>query len=128
MLLYPDSRNLLAFITQDGVFRYKRMAFGLSSAPSCFQKIMAPILAIYLDDILVHGTNATTHDEHLQKVFTALAEHHLMLNTDKCVFAASVIDYVGFRLSAGGMSPLQSNTEAIQRVPEPMSPAQVAMF
>ena len=92
------------------------MAFGLSSAPSCFQKIMASILAgipgvaIYLDDIVVHGINAVYHDERLQTVLTALAENHLTLNTDKCVFAASVIDYVGFRLSAGGISPFQSNT------------------
>lgn len=43
--LHPDSRNLTAFITHKGVFRYKRMAFGLCSAPSCFQKIMASILA-----------------------------------------------------------------------------------
>ena len=95
---------------------YKRMAFGLSSAPSCFKKIMASILAgipgvaIYLDDIVVHGINAVYHDERLQTVLTALAENHLTLNTDKCVFAASVIDYVGFRLSAGGISPFQSNT------------------
>ena len=87
--LHPDSRNLTAFITQDGVFRCKRMAFELSSASSCFQKIMASILAgipgvaIYLDNIIVHGINSATHDERLQKVFTALAEHYLMLNTDK---------------------------------------------
>ncbi|XP_062373903.1 uncharacterized protein K02A2.6-like [Sardina pilchardus] len=132
--LHPDSRNLTAFITHEGVFRYKRMAFGLSSAPSCFQKIMASILAgipgvaAYLDDIVVHGTTTAVHDERLHRVFKALAEHHLTLNGDKCVFGASVIEYVGFRLSAEGISPLHSNTEAIQRVPEPTSPAQVASF
>ncbi len=42
--LHPDSRNLTAFVTHIGVFRCTRMPFGLSSAPSCFQKIMYTIL------------------------------------------------------------------------------------
>lgn len=61
--LHPESRNLTAFITHKGVFHYKRMAFGLSLAPSCFQKIMGSIFAgipgapVYLDDIVVHGAS-----------------------------------------------------------------------
>ena len=100
---------------------FEGLAFGLNSAPSCFQKNhgLHPGWDPWrgLDDIVVHGINAATHDE-----------HHLMLNTDKCVFVASVINYVGFRLSAGGISPLQSNMEAIQCVPEPTSSVQVASF
>lgn len=59
--LSPTSRDLTAFVTHTGVFRYTRMPFGLSSAPSCFQKIMSSIFAgipgvsLYLDDIVVHG-------------------------------------------------------------------------
>lgn len=132
--LHPESRNLTAFITHRGVFRYKRMAFGLSSAPSCFQKIMASIfagipgVAIYLDDIVVHGATVEGHDERLHRVFSAMAKHHLTLNGEKCVFAAPAIEFVGFRLSAGGTYPLHSNTEAIHRVPEPTSASQVASF
>lgn len=132
--LHPDSRNLTAFITHKGVFRYKRMAFGLSSAPSCFQKIMAsvfagiPGVAIYLDDIVVHGATAESHDERLHSVFSAMAKHHLTLNSEKCVFATPSIEFVGFRLSAEGIYPLQSNTEAIHRLPEPTTAAQVASF
>ncbi len=59
--LHPNSRNLTAFVTHAGVFRYTRMPFGLSSAPSCFQKIMVSVLAgipgvaIYLDNVVIHG-------------------------------------------------------------------------
>ena len=108
--------------------------FGLSSAPSCFQKIMASIfagipgVAIYLDDIVVHGATVESHDERLHRVFSALAKHHLTLNGEKCVFAAPAIEFVGFRLSADGIYPLHSNTEAIHRVPEPTSATQLASF
>ena len=130
--LHPSSRNLTAFVTHVGVFRYTRMPFGLCSAPSCFQKVMVSVLAgipgvaIYLDDIVVHGPTTGVHDERLNRVFAALAKHTLTLNTEKCVLAVPEIEFVGFRLSAGGITPLQSNVDAIQAIPDPSSAAQVA--
>jgi len=35
-----DRKYLTAFITQEGVFQYYRMPYGLTSAPSAFQKIV----------------------------------------------------------------------------------------
>ncbi len=132
--LHPNSRNLTAFVTHAGVFRYMRMPFGLSSAPSCFQKIMVSVLAgipgvaIYLDDVVIHGPTPESHDEHLSRVFAALAKHKLNLNAEKCVFSAPTIEYVGFRLSADGVTPLQSNVDARLAIPEPSSAVQVASF
>lgn len=113
--LHEDSRNLTAFVTHMGLFRFKRIPFGLSSAPSCFQKIMSAVLAglpgtaMYLDDIVVHRKDMTTHDECLIQGFTALSRHNLRLNTEKCVFAVPAIDFVGLRVSSSGITPLQSN-------------------
>lgn len=45
--LHEDSKNLTAFITQKSLFRYKRVPFGLASAPSvpsAFQKMMQTVL------------------------------------------------------------------------------------
>ena len=88
------------------------MPFGLSSAPSCFQKIMVTIFAgipgvvVYLDDIVVYGATSSLRDDRLSKVLDVLARHNLTLNGEKCIFAASVIEFVGFRLTATGLSPL----------------------
>lgn len=76
----------------------------LSSAPSCFQKIMTTIfagipgVAVFLDDIVVHGATPVAHDERLARVLDVLARHTLTLNEEKCTFAAPVIEFVGFRL------------------------------
>ncbi|KAJ8346671.1 hypothetical protein SKAU_G00280720 [Synaphobranchus kaupii] len=132
--LHPDSRFLTAFVTHVGVFRYTRMPFGLSSAPSCFQKIMATIFAgipgvvIYLDDIVVHGATPAVHDERLARVLDVLASHNLTLNGEKCIFAVPAIEFVGFRVTADGLSPLHSNVEAVLNLPEPSCPAQLASF
>ncbi|XP_064482914.1 uncharacterized protein K02A2.6-like [Ornithodoros turicata] len=63
--LSPESRSLTTFITHEGLFRFKRVGFGLASAPSVFQKLMANLLngckgvLVYLDDIVrAHRTRA----------------------------------------------------------------------
>ena len=53
-----------------GLYEFKRMPFGLSRAPSLFQRLMDKVLwGIYLDDILVHSVDSDAHIIHLQAVF-----------------------------------------------------------
>ncbi|XP_062557023.1 uncharacterized protein LOC134221870 [Armigeres subalbatus] len=68
-----DSRDATTFITRRGLFRFKRLPFGLVTAPELFQKAMDEILSgcegtvWYLDDVLVEGNNLQEHDERLDK-------------------------------------------------------------
>lgn len=71
-----------------------------------------PGVVVFLDDIMVHGVTLATHNEYLARVLDVLARHTVTLNEEKCTFAALVIKFVGFRLSAEGLSPLHSNVEA----------------
>ena len=43
--LEEKSQVLTAFKTEDGLFQYKRMPFGLANAPSFFQKMVSATLA-----------------------------------------------------------------------------------
>ena len=54
-----------------GLYQFKWMPFGLSGAPSSFQRLMDTDLwglpyVIYLDDILVHSATEKLHCQHLQ--------------------------------------------------------------
>jgi len=79
--LAPASKDFTAFIMHVELFRFTRMAFGLSSAPSCFQKIMSLMMAgiqgvsIYLDDVAVHAPSTTLHDACLEQLFQCLEQH-----------------------------------------------------
>ena len=92
LLLHEDSRHLTTFITHKGLFRYKRVCFGLSSAPSAFQRLMASILAgldgvqCYLDDIIIHGDTLEAHDTNLRAVLLRLQSVGVTLNLQKCHF------------------------------------------
>ena len=67
-----DSRDYTAFICHIGLFRYKRLPFGLASAPSAYMKVISNILrrckntVCYLDDILIFGDTQEIHDECLK--------------------------------------------------------------
>lgn len=72
--LHKDSRDITAFITNKGLFRFCPVPYGLASAPSAFQKMMATILVgvpgvqNYLDDLIVYGATADEHDQTLHTV------------------------------------------------------------
>ncbi|UYV79234.1 hypothetical protein LAZ67_17001685 [Cordylochernes scorpioides] len=59
--LHPDSRYLTAFITHMGIYQFKRLPYGLSSAPGAFQRYLSELLmdiqgvSCYLDDIIIGG-------------------------------------------------------------------------
>ncbi|XP_064479088.1 uncharacterized protein K02A2.6-like [Ornithodoros turicata] len=71
VLLHPESSSLTTFITHDGLYRFKRVCFGLSSAPAMFQRMMSLILkdcsgvSCYIDDIIVFGRHKAEHQENL---------------------------------------------------------------
>ena len=79
LCLQEDSRDITAFLTMDGLFRWKRVPMGLISAGSAFQKLLDQLLSgiagcgHYLDDILVSGRSQSEHDARLQAV---LARHN----------------------------------------------------
>ena len=55
--LHEESRGLTAFITREGLYRYRRVPYGLSSAPAAFQKMIKILSGLkgvkcYLDDVM----------------------------------------------------------------------------
>eukprot|EP00057_Strongylocentrotus_purpuratus_P015142 XP_011669616.1 PREDICTED: uncharacterized protein LOC105440782 [Strongylocentrotus purpuratus] len=123
--LDEESRDLTAFITHDGLYRFKRVCFGLASAPSTFQKMMSIILAglpgvqCYLDDVIVYGKDKGEHDKHLHEVLAKLQAAGLRLNPKKCQFHLSEFSYLGHCISCNGLSPDDSHVKAILEAPAP---------
>ena len=109
LALHPESRGLAAFITPDGVYQYRRVCFGLSSAPSAFQKMMTTILSgltgvqCYLDDVIIWGHDQKEHDNNLRQVLERLSKYNVKLNQDKCKFSVSELKFLGHVISDKGI-------------------------
>lgn len=131
--LDPKSRDLTAFITHEGLFRFTRVCFGLASAPAAFQKIMSNILKdckgvqFYLDDVIVYGSSQQEHDENLHTVLQKISQAGMKLNK-KAVFSVQELTFLGHRLSAGGLAPLPSKIDVVLNFPAPCDPSQLKAF
>lgn len=42
--MHPDSRHKATFITQNGIYEYKHMPYGLMNAPVSFKMVMTQVL------------------------------------------------------------------------------------
>ena len=71
--LHPDCRDITTFATHKGLFRYKRLIYGVSSAFESFQRQIEIVIAgrpgakNISDDILVWGTTEEEHNSHLNQ-------------------------------------------------------------
>lgn len=125
--LSPESSKLTTFITPFGRYAFKRLPFGITSAPEIFQRKMAETLnglegvAIYMDDILVYGDTPEQHDQRLDQVLERIKSAGLKLNKDKCVFRQNQIRFLGQVIDKSGVKPDPDKVKAIRELPQPQN-------
>ena len=120
-----NSELLTTFITPWARYSYRRLPFGISSAPENFQKIMQQILAelegveCQIDDILVYGNTHEQHDQRLEAVSKRIEDNGVTLNIEKCKFAKKKIQFLGDLISNGGIEADPSKVETITQMEPP---------
>ncbi len=133
--LDTESRNITTFVTHRGIYRYKRLMFGIASAPEKYQQIVKDILkgcpgvANIADDIIIHdeGKGVSHHDDNVRNVLQKLRECGMTLN-EKCVFRLPRLTFFGHTLGSDGISPSEEKIEAINNARQPKDAAEVRSF
>ena len=82
------------FRTHYSLYEWLVMPFGLSNAPSAFQRFMNELFSdlldvcvvIYLDDILIYSDNISEHKKHIKEILRRLRANDLYASSSKCVF------------------------------------------
>ena len=132
--LSGKSRSITTFVAHKGFFRYKRLVFGISSAPEKYQQVIQQVLqncdgtANISDDIIVYGPHQVEHDKRLEKVLTRLEERGLTLNQEKCVFDMAKLTFVGLLLSNSGTGPTEEKVRTVLEAREPQNVTEVKSF
>lgn len=128
------SRELTTFLGPKGMYRYKRLVFGVNCAPEIFQKEMERVLQgiegviVFIDDILIFARTREELAERTARVLAALARNNLTLNAEKCEYEKTSLEFLGHRLSAGGMNIEESKVKDIENFREPRTVSELKGF
>lgn len=126
--------ELLTINTPKGLYKMKRLAFGVKACPGIFQRLMSSLLAgikgiaVLLDDIVVSGASITEHNIRLEIVLKKLKEAGLRLNKEKCNFAVKSVKFLGFRIDEYGIHPCVDKVHAIGNTPAPSTVKELQAF
>ena len=132
--LAVSSRYVTTFATHIGLFRYKRLMFGISSASEVYQRVIQQTLAgcdgveNISDDIIVQGRTLEEHDKRLVQVLSVIKERGLTLNKDKCIQRMRQLTFLGMVLSENGIGLTESKVKAISEAREPQNKSEVLLL
>lgn len=132
--LMEDCRDITTFVTNWGLFRYKRLLFGVNCAPELFQNLMESILAgckntvVFIDDIVIFGSTEEEHDSSVKETLKVLNDHGILLNDHKCKFKQREIVFLGHKLSSEGISPADEKVKSILQFRAPRTKEELRSF
>jgi len=103
-----EDRNALAFRMDGRTYRFRRMPFGVSTAPACFTRALRPLagqwrragvtVLIYLDDIVVAAQTRAGCELAAARIRRDLQELGFALSKKKCTAPAQQATVLGVRI------------------------------
>ena len=118
-----------------GTYRFTTGYYGLTVMPTEFKKLMELTLAninsvfVYIDDILI--VTKGTKQEHVNKVkevMIVLDDANLQLKVGKCIIAQESKEWLGYKLSRTGISPINTKSQGISERLRPTNLKQLRAF
>ncbi|XP_061196525.1 uncharacterized protein K02A2.6-like [Saccostrea echinata] len=132
--LAEESRDITTFVTHDGLFWYKRLSFGVTSAPEIYQHTIQQALQgcdgvrNMSDDIIVHAKTVKEHDRRLLAVIEKLGSKGLIFNKEKCQLRLRKLEFLGHILSDKGIDPTREKVKATVEARPPTNASEVRSF
>ncbi|KAL0462005.1 UNVERIFIED_CONTAM: hypothetical protein Slati_0088100 [Sesamum latifolium] len=127
IMLAPEDRKKVSFITSEGTFCYVAMPFGLKNGGATYQRLVDKIfhpqigrnVEVYVDDMLVKSKKAADHVKDLEETFSVLRKYKLKLNPAKCAFRVQGGRFLGFMVTQRGIEANLLKIKAIINMKAP---------
>ena len=134
--LAKDSRRYCAFSTRRGAYQYKRMPMGWVNSSAVFSRLMNLIfrdmcyscVLCYLDDVIVFGNTFDEHLRNLGLVLDKFRDARIKLKPSKCDFFKRQIHFLGFNVSAEGLSLCDEGVAPIVSLKFPKTVTEMRSF
>ena len=116
-----------AFTTDSRLFQYIRLPFGLTNAPTSFQRLLEHVLRyyigkfviLYIDDILIFSPSFEDHISYVAQVLQTLREAYLKVRINKCQFARNSVEFLDHLITPEGIGPNRQNIDVVTSFPTP---------
>ena len=134
LAISKEHTGITTITTPKGLFKFKRLPFGIKTAPAILQRAMDETLSgldgilAYFDDILIMGPTMEEHDKALRKALNRLEERGFKLKRAKCKFAMEELKFLGFLINRKGIRADPERTRAISNMPAPTNVSEVHSF
>ncbi|XP_053698950.1 uncharacterized protein K02A2.6-like [Sabethes cyaneus] len=132
--LHESSRDLTTFMSENGMFRFTRLMFGVNCAPEIFQREMTKILEgveniiTYIDDILIFGDTLEQLRKTTSQVLRILRQNNLTVNTGKCEFDQTRLKFLGYEVDENGFNIDEAKVKNIRRFRQPSTISELRSF
>ena len=108
----PEAKRKAAFVTNEGLFQFRVMPFGLCNAPATFERLMDRVLCgmrwsrclVYLDDVISFGKSIPDSLARLEEVLARLSDFGLQLKAKKCTFMHTEVGFLGHIVGRNGLA------------------------
>ena len=131
------AKDLTAFRTPRGLYRWRRLPMGLKGAPSWFQQQMSTkvfagllynICEVYLDDIIVFGKTEDEFINNLTTIFERLKEFNITINPEKCRIGLSEVEYIGHVINRHGVTFSDNKKNEVLHFTKPKTHRELKSF
>ena len=134
--LDAEAQEKAAFVTRGGLWTWKVLPFGLTSAPATFERLMEQVLKglqwktllLYLDDVIVYSPDIDSHLDRLAEVLDRFRAAGLKLKPAKCELLQPQVSYLGHVVSAQGVATDPEKVEAVKDWKTPTCVSEVRAF
>ncbi len=119
-----------------GHYEYLVMPFRLSNSPSVFQAYIKDVfrdmlnrwVIVYIDDIQIYSDSLETHVQHVRAFLNSLVEHQLYAKKEKCEFHQTLVSFLGYIISAGGVAMDINKVQSVLNWSQPTTVKELQWF
>ncbi|GJS47295.1 reverse transcriptase domain-containing protein [Tanacetum coccineum] len=116
-----------AFHTEEGVFCYTKMPFGLKNDRATYQRLVDSAfkeeievnLEAYIDDMVIKSQTEQDIIRDVEQTFSTLWKINMKLNPKKCLFGMEERKFLGYVVTSKGIRANPKKTKAVIDMPSP---------
>ncbi|GJR40702.1 reverse transcriptase domain-containing protein [Tanacetum coccineum] len=122
-----EDEEKTVFITNQGIFCYTKMPFGLRNSRATYQRLVDRAfhgqigrnLEVYVDDLVIKSHTEDEVVRDIEETFRTLRKINMKLNPKKCTFGVEEGMFLGYQVSTKGIKICPDKVNAVLSLQSP---------